>query len=113
MARALSAAEKSACIKTIINLTRQSGRLTVRDASAVLGLHRTTTEKYFRAAAGTGEVVRYGKLGLFRDHRATIDFDLQRFSFSSRQSRPCLPPLSNSGAYSRLIKICGAMLCQK
>ncbi|MGN5574273.1 DUF977 family protein [Enterobacter sp. Lyrl_3] len=113
MARALSPAQKSACIKTIIRLTRQSGRLTVRDASAILGLHRTTTEKYFRAAVSTGEVVRYGKLGLFRDQRATIDFDLERFSYSPKSPLSGLPPLSNSGVYSRVINIHGAMLCQK
>ncbi|MFW0766725.1 DUF977 family protein [Trabulsiella odontotermitis] len=113
MARSLSPAEKHACIKTIISLTRQTGRLTVKQASEILGLHRTTTEKYFRAAVGTGEVLRYGRCGLFRDQQATIDFDLQRFNYSRIRNLPSLPPLENSGVYSRLIHICGAMSCQK
>ncbi|MCV5365969.1 DUF977 family protein [Escherichia coli] len=43
-------------------------------------MHLNTAEKYFRDAAKSGEVVRHGKCGLFRDYRATIDFDMERFS---------------------------------
>ncbi|MDA8487449.1 DUF977 family protein [Kluyvera sp. Awk 3] len=81
MARPKTPEQKSACIGRIIELTRQHGRLTVKQASAILGLNRSTTEKYFREAAAGGEVVRHGRLGLFRDQRAIIDFDLQRYSY--------------------------------
>ena len=72
--------QKQACVQAIIELTRKKGRLTVKEACAELGLCRDTAGRYFQAAVRTGMVIRYGRLGLFRDQRATIDFDLQRFS---------------------------------
>nr|VXZ85632.1 Bacterial protein of uncharacterised function (DUF977) [Klebsiella pneumoniae] len=44
-----------------------------------LGLSRATVQRYFSEAEATGEVVRHGRLGLFRDQRAVIDFDMKRF----------------------------------
>ena len=79
MARGLSAAERAACIQQIIDLTHRRGRLTVCSAVKILALHRTTVLKYFRVAEDSGEVIRHGRLGLFRDQRAIIDFDLLRF----------------------------------
>jgi len=81
MARPKTPEQKAVCIRRIIGLTRQHGRLTVKQASVILGLNRSTTEKYFREAAAGSEVVRHGRLGLFRDQRAIIDFDLQRYSY--------------------------------
>ena len=52
----------------------------VEEAAEILGLHLNTVEKYFRDAERSGEVIRHGKCGLFRDYRATIDFDMERFS---------------------------------
>lgn len=36
-------------------------------------------------AVKTGEVLRHGRFGLFRDQRATIDFDLAKYSYSSKK----------------------------
>ncbi|EPK7771239.1 DUF977 family protein [Klebsiella oxytoca] len=72
--------QKQACIQKIIELTSIKGRLTVKEVCTSLCMHRSTAERYFHAAVRTGKVIRYGRLGLFRDQRATIDFDLQRFS---------------------------------
>ncbi|MCF6688293.1 DUF977 family protein [Raoultella terrigena] len=72
--------QQQASIQKIIELTRDKGRLTVKEACAELRMCRDAVGKHFRAAAKTGKVIRYGRLGLFRDYRATIDFDLQRFS---------------------------------
>lgn len=72
--------QKQACIQKIVDLTSEKGRLTVKEACAELHMCRDTAGRYFQAAVRTGKVIRYGRLGLFRDQRATIDFDLQRFS---------------------------------
>ncbi|VDR28576.1 Bacterial protein of uncharacterised function (DUF977) [Raoultella terrigena] len=72
--------QQQASVQKIIELTLARGRLTVKDACAELHMCRDSVGKHFRAAAKTGKVIRYGRLGLFRDYRATIDFDLQRFS---------------------------------
>lgn len=73
--------QQQASVQRIIELTRERGRLTVKEACAELCMCRDAAGKHFRAAAATGEVIRYGRLGLFRDQRATIDFDLNRFSY--------------------------------
>lgn len=86
MARSKSPRERAICIERIIELTKQYGRLTVTDASAMLGLHRGTTERYFHRAAEQGGLIRYGRCGLFRDQRATIDFDLQRFGSANKKA---------------------------
>jgi hypothetical protein len=109
MPKRLSSAAKAASVKLIISITRRCGRLTVKEASKILGLHRSTTEKYFREAEETGEVVRHGRCGLFRDLRATIDFDLQRFSYSPKPQVIALPPLAQSEVYRRVITVTGAM----
>ncbi|MEZ7215359.1 DUF977 family protein [Klebsiella spallanzanii] len=72
--------QKQACVQAIIELTREKGRLTVKEACAELHMCRDSVGKLFRAAVRTGKVIRHGNLGLFPDYRATIDFDLQRFS---------------------------------
>ena len=72
--------QKQSCVQAIIELTREKGRLTVKEACAEFHMCRDTAGRYFQAAVRTGKVIRYGRLGLFRDQRATIDFDLQRFS---------------------------------
>lgn len=67
-------------IAWIIELVKQYGHATTDDVAAMLGLHRTTAEKYIRVAIQQGGLVRHGRCGLFRDQQATIDFDKQRFS---------------------------------
>ena len=71
--------KQAALIRVIIEEVKIRGCLTVSEASQMLSLHRQTAEKYFRVAAERGELIRYGRLGLFRDPKAVIDFDLQRF----------------------------------
>lgn len=79
MARALSAVERREYVRAVIRITKHQGRLTTTEAMKKLGLSRDTVLKYFRDAAASGEVVRHGRSGLFRDQRAIIDFDMKRF----------------------------------
>ncbi|MBL4414248.1 DUF977 family protein [Klebsiella pneumoniae] len=78
MARALSAVERREYVRAVIRITRHQGRLTTAEAMKKLGLSRATVQRYFSEAEATGEVVRHGRLGLFRDQRAVIDFDMKR-----------------------------------
>nr|DAQ12565.1 MAG TPA: protein of unknown function (DUF977) [Caudoviricetes sp.] len=78
MARALSAVERREYVRAVIRITRHQGRLTTTEAMKKLGLSRATVQRYFSEAEATGEVVRHGRLGLFRDQRAVIDFDMKR-----------------------------------
>ena len=78
MARALSAVERREYVYAVIRITRHQGRLTTAEAMNKLGLSRATVQRYFSEAEATGEVVRHGRLGLFRDQRAVIDFDMKR-----------------------------------
>lgn len=73
--------QQQASVQKIIELTLERGRLTVKEACVELCMCRDAVGKHFRAAAQSGKVIRYGNLGLFRDYRATIDFDLNRFSY--------------------------------
>ncbi|KDM00309.1 hypothetical protein AE02_04379 [Klebsiella variicola] len=80
MARALSAVERREYVRAVIRITRHQGRLTTTEAMKKLGLSRATVHRYFSEAEATGEVVRHGRLGLFRDQRAVIDFDMKRLA---------------------------------
>jgi hypothetical protein len=46
----------------------------------MFGLHRSTAEKYIRVAVEQGQLIRHGRCGIFRDQRAVIDFDMERFT---------------------------------
>lgn len=74
--------ERTVMINRIIELVKEQGRITTKDVVAMFNLHRTTAEKYIRIAAQRGELIRYGRCGIFRDDRAIIEFDLKRFSHS-------------------------------
>ncbi|ABV13026.1 DUF977 family protein [Enterobacter hormaechei] len=80
MARKKTDKERTLIINRIIELVKEQGRITTNDVVAMFGLHRTTAEKYLRVAVEQGGLVRHGRCGIFRDLRATIDFDLKRFS---------------------------------
>jgi DeoR/GlpR family transcriptional regulator of sugar metabolism len=80
MARPNTYSERKSAVRRIITAAKERGRITTRQAVEILGLHLNTVEKYFRDAERSGEVIRHGKCGLFRDYRATIDFDMERFS---------------------------------
>lgn len=57
-------------------------------------LHRSTAEKYIREAVRKGNLVRHGRCGIFRDQRATIYFDYERFTCKAPVSGP------NPGAFT-------------
>jgi len=59
---------------------KKHGRATTNDVVAIFGLHRTTAEKYIRAAVEQGKLIRHGRCGVFRDKRAVIDFDMERYT---------------------------------
>ncbi|MEX1839142.1 DUF977 family protein [Enterobacter cloacae] len=80
MARKKTDQERIVIINRIIELVKEHGRITTKDVVAMFDLHRTTAEKYLRTAVEQGGLVRHGRCGIFRDQRATIDFDLKRFS---------------------------------
>ena len=73
--------QQQASFQKIIELTLTRGRLTVKEACAELNMCRDSVGKHFRAAARSGKVIRYGRLGLFRDQRTVIDFDLCRYDY--------------------------------
>ena len=77
--------ERTVMINRIIELVKEQGRITTKDVVAMFNLHRTTAEKYIRIAVLRGELIRYGRCGIFRDDRAIIDFDLNRFSSSQAE----------------------------
>lgn len=104
MARPKTPEQKAFCIQMIIELTQQHGRLTVKDATAILGLYRGTTEKYFREAAARAGLVRYGRCGLFRDQRAVIDFDLKRFSYGPKSPTSTTKQEIFTGSVMRRVK---------
>lgn len=80
MARKKTHKERALIINRIIELVKEQGRITTKDVIAMFDLHRSTAEKYLRNAVEQGGLVRHGRCGIFRDQRATIDFDLKRFS---------------------------------
>lgn len=82
MPRPKTCSERTQTINQIVNIVKEQGRITTNDVVAMFGLHRTTAEKYIRLALAQGSLVRHGRCGIFRDQRATIDFDLRRFSSS-------------------------------
>lgn len=80
MPRPKTQSERAQIIIHIIVLVKEQGRITTNDAVAMFSIHRTTAEKYIRIAVVKGGLVRHGRCGIFRDQRATIDFDLARYS---------------------------------
>lgn len=81
MARPNTQWERTLVINRIIELVKKHGRITTKDVVVIFGLHRGTAEKYIRIAMIRGKLVRYGRRGVFRDLRAIIDFDLQRYTY--------------------------------
>lgn len=72
--------ERTLFIAWIIELVKKHGRATTDDVAAMFGLHRNTAEKYIRAAVEQGQLIRHGRCGVFRDQRAVIDFDMERYT---------------------------------
>lgn len=80
MPRPKTQSERNQIISRIIELVKKHGRITTKEVVAMFDLHRTTAEKYIRIAIARGELIRYGRCGIFRDQRTIIDFDLKRFT---------------------------------
>lgn len=80
MPRPKTQSERAQIISKIIEMVKEHGRITTKEVVAMFALHRTTAEKYIRIAVLRGDLIRYGRCGIFRDQRAIIDFDLKRFS---------------------------------
>lgn len=72
--------ERTLFIAWIIELVKKHGRATTNDVVAIFGLHRNTAEKYIRATVEQGQLIRHGRCGVFRDQRAVIDFDMERYT---------------------------------
>lgn len=109
MARALSVAERREYVRAVIRITKHQGRLTTTDAMKKLGLCRSTVQKYFLDAEATGEVVRHGRLGLFRDQRAVIDFDMKRFGLVPKAATGMNYSLLGSPVFQRVLDVQEAM----
>ncbi|HFS6855065.1 TPA: DUF977 family protein [Klebsiella pneumoniae] len=109
MARALSVAERREYVCALIRITKHQGRLTTTEAMKKLGLSRDTVLKYFREAAASGEVVRHGRSGLFRDQRAIIDFDMKRFGLMPKAAVGMNYSLLGSPVFQRFMDVQEAM----
>lgn len=94
--------ERTRIIYRIIELVKEHGRITTKDVVAMFDLHRATAEKYLREAIGRGGLYRHKNSGIFRDERAAIDFDLQRYT---RGRETTLPPLALSPVMGRVLQI--------
>lgn len=105
MARAISATERREYVRAIIRLTQHHGRLTTTEAMKKLGLSRDTVQRYFSKAEATGEVVRHGRLGLFRDQRAIIDFDMKRFGLVPKAAVGMNYSLLGSPVFQRVLDV--------
>ncbi|HDT6091298.1 TPA: DUF977 family protein [Raoultella ornithinolytica] len=109
MARALSVAERREYVHAVIRITKHQGRLTTTDAMKKLGLCRDTVQKYFRDAEATGEVVRHGRSGLFRDQRAVIDFDMKRYGMAPKAAAGMNYSLLGTSVFQRVLDVQEAM----
>ncbi|MDR7942328.1 DUF977 family protein [Enterobacter soli] len=85
MARPKTYQERSLFIAWIIEMVKTHGHATTKDIVEMFGLHRSTAEKYIRVAIKQGELIRHGRCGIFRDQRAVIDFDMERYTYSRIQ----------------------------
>lgn len=81
MARPKTQQERSLFIAWIIEMVKKHGHATTKDIIEIFGLHRTTAEKYIRVAVEWGNLIRHGRCGIFRDQRAVIDFDKERYKY--------------------------------
>ncbi|SYU52978.1 Uncharacterised protein [Klebsiella pneumoniae] len=79
MARAFSAVERREYVRAVIRITRHQGRLTTTEAMK--------------------------KLGLFRDHRAVIDFDMKRFGLVPKVAVGMNYSLLGSPVFQRVLDV--------
>lgn len=79
MARALSAVERREYVRAVIRITRHQGRLTTAEAMK--------------------------KLGLFRDHRTIIDFDMKRLGMVPKAASGVNYSLLGSPVFQRVLDV--------
>lgn len=72
-------------VRRIIDFVKEHGRITTEQVAEMTGLSIKTARLDMQVAQRTGEIIRHGRHGLFRDHRAAIDFDLVRYDFRSKE----------------------------
>ncbi len=80
MARPKTHQERTLFIAWIIEMVKKNGHATTKDIVEMFGLHRTIAEKYIGVVIKQGSLIRHGRCGIFRDERAVIDFDLERYT---------------------------------
>ncbi|QSW37026.1 DUF977 family protein [Leclercia pneumoniae] len=80
MARPKTHQERALFIAWIIEMVKKNGHATTKDIVEMFGLHRTIAEKYIGVVIKQGSLIRHGRCGIFRDERAVIDFDLERYT---------------------------------
>ncbi|HBS3631961.1 DUF977 family protein [Klebsiella pneumoniae] len=66
-------------VRRIIDFVKEHGRITTEQVAEITGLSIKTARLDMQVAQRTGEIIRHGRQGLFRDLRATIDFDLANY----------------------------------
>ncbi len=109
MARPKTHKERALIISRVIELVNQYGHVNTKNVVELFGLNRATAGKYLRIAQERGGFIRHGYSGIFRDERAVIDYDLQRYSGSRGAGSSLeLQPLGTSPVMGRTLQIYGA-----
>lgn len=66
-------------VRRIIDFVKEHGRITTEQVAEMTGLSIKTARLDMQVAQRTGGIIRHGRQGLFRDLRATIDFDMANY----------------------------------
>ncbi|WP_374749006.1 DUF977 family protein [Klebsiella quasipneumoniae] len=67
-------------VRRIIDFVKEHGRITTEQVAEMTGLSIKTARLDMQVAQRTGELIRDGRQGLFRDNRATIDFNQENLT---------------------------------
>ena len=67
-------------VRRIIDFVKEHGRITTEQVAEMTGLSIKTARVDMQVAQRTGELIRDGRQGLFRDNRATIDFNQENLT---------------------------------
>ncbi|EMD5805502.1 DUF977 family protein [Klebsiella variicola] len=67
-------------VRRIIDFIKEHGRITTEQVAEMTGLSIKTARLDMQVAQRTGELIRDGRQGLFRDNRATIDFNQENLT---------------------------------
>lgn len=72
--------QKVQYVRRIIDFVKEHGRITTEQVAEMTGLSIKTTRLDIQVARRTGALIRDGRQGLFRDNRATIDFNQENLT---------------------------------